>query len=96
MSRVGRQLIWEVPSGPGVVSLWPFYTGNDTGQVPMEAAEAPGCVCLAEFHRGYPYGNAPAVSMLTSRKLRLPLRPLREPSSRAGKSQTAPRKGCWM
>lgn len=54
MSRVGRQLIWEIPSGPGVLSLWPFYMGNDTGQVPMEAAEAPGCVCLAEFRRAWP------------------------------------------
>jgi hypothetical protein len=54
MRRVGRRLIWEIPSGPGVLSFWPFYTGNDTGQVPMEAAEAPGCVCLAEFRRAWP------------------------------------------
>jgi hypothetical protein len=54
MSRVGRRLIWEIPSGPGMMSLWPFSMGNDTGQVPMEAAQAPGCVCLAEFRRAWP------------------------------------------
>lgn len=54
MSRVGRRLTWEIPAGPGVVSLWPFYTGGDTGQVPIDAAEAPGCVCLAEFRRAWP------------------------------------------
>lgn len=54
MSRVGRRLIWEIPSGPGVVSLWPFSTGGDTGQVPIDAAGSPGCVCLAEFRRAWP------------------------------------------
>lgn len=54
--RVGRSLVWEIPSGRGVASWWP-YARNDAGQVPMEAAEAPGCNCLAEFRRAFPDGE---------------------------------------
>jgi hypothetical protein len=55
-SRVGRRLVWEIPAGRGVAPWWP-YARNDAGTVPMEAAEAPGCICLAEFSRSYPDGE---------------------------------------
>jgi hypothetical protein len=53
MGRVGRRMVWEIPSGVGTVSWWP-YARNNAGQVPMDVAEAPGCNCLAEFRRSFP------------------------------------------
>jgi hypothetical protein len=60
MGQVGRRLVWEIPSGRGVASWWP-YARNDAGQVPMEAAEVPGCNCLAEFRRAFPDGEGDLV-----------------------------------
>lgn len=54
--RVGRRLVWEIPSGRGAASWW-LYGRNDTGQVPADAAEAPGCDCLAEFRLAFPDGE---------------------------------------
>ncbi|MFC9419881.1 hypothetical protein, partial [Bacillus mobilis] len=56
LGQVGRRLVWEIPAGRGVAPWWP-YARNDAGTVPIEAAEAPGCSCLAEFRRAYPDGE---------------------------------------
>lgn len=56
ISQVGGRLVWEIPSGRGAAQWWP-YARNDAGQVPLEAAQVPGCICLAEFSRAFPDGE---------------------------------------
>ncbi|KRE78731.1 hypothetical protein [Arthrobacter sp. Soil763] len=56
MGRVGRRLVWEIPAA-GHPAQWWLYGNNDAGEVSMEAAEAPGCDCLAEFRLVVPDGE---------------------------------------
>lgn len=53
ISQVGGLLVWEIPSGSEVAPSWP-YTRDHAGEVPMEATEAPGCICFSEFNRAFP------------------------------------------
>ncbi|MDQ0617793.1 hypothetical protein [Arthrobacter globiformis] len=53
MSRVGKRLVWEVPSGAGLVPPWPFVD-DASGLVPVKDAASGECICVLEFRRSFP------------------------------------------